>query len=256
MNGRVLLTDGDFEVLEIARSNIKENNVQNIAQTLLLKWNDSSTADSILDEYSKNSSSGRGFDIIVGSDCLYCGMEAVQQLFSVVSLMLAKNADVVNDETIELNEDVNNKCANDDSEDDGDDDDDLKPTSIDGGGWKLIDSGPDNSIAHVSSDTNPDSVLNVPNSDDPVIYSTKPSERNGRMVIQPVFILGYERRLGGANVDMSAMFQIAGDLGLEWCIAEDSVVDIFGNETSEQTLLWEQCVFLFTRKRTSVVGGN
>ena len=200
-----------------------------------------------MNEYSNDDQDRKGFDVIIGSDCLYSGMEAVQQLFSLVAIMLAENIDNAGDKIFESNTDIannytNSSCQNSSDKhgngdyDDKNDDDHLSPTSVDGGGWMLVDSVPEKSMSINSYEAHSD-----PN------YNDK--KKGSGVDIQPVFILGYERRLGGANVDMYAMFEIAAGLGFEWCIAEDSVIDIFGNETSEQTLLWEQCIFLFTRKR-------
>ena len=216
-NGRVLLTDGDSEVLDIARQNISDNDLSDVGKASLLKWDDTVAANRILNEYSDDDKARRGFDIIIGSDCLYSGMKAVKLLFATVASMLAadtltevydiskdnKSKSSIGAEDCHSSDEVEvNSCSS---------SDEMGQTSIDGGGWMTLNS-------EVMTD------------------------------VKPVFILGYERRLGGADVDMDAMFTIAADLGLEWCIAEDSVVDIFGNETSEQTLFWEQCVLLFTRR--------
>jgi hypothetical protein len=225
--GSVLLTDRDNECLTIAAENIVANNVE--ADVILLSWDDHVKATQILADIS-NKYNKQGFDIIVGSDCLYSGTEAIKNLLSVVAYLLAGN----NRERFKDNSDILSRSDNskiilenaveilsfqdkDASEVSDFDIDYLIPTSMDGGGWM------------VAMDS-----IQTPND---CIRSHK-----------PVFILGYERRLGGADVDMSAMFKIAYDLGLEWCIAEDSVIDIFGNETDEQTMFWEQCVFLFTRR--------
>ena len=219
--GRVLMTDRDREVLDIADKNILENNLHQVAKTSIMQWNDLSGADLIMDEYAKESEE-RGFDIIVGSDCLYTGMDGVNLLFSTVAHML-KNADSAADEHVLRAKCTSGAVSNtEQNTTDTCDIDYLDPTSLDGGGWM---------------------ALQENNSD--------PSQcRSDCTVLPPVFILGYERRLGGADVNMSAMFKTASDMGLEWCLAEDSVIDIFGNETSEQTLFWEQCVLLFTRKKT------
>ena len=216
-------------------------------------------------QYFDDDQDRKGFDVIVGSDCLYSSMEAVQQLFSLVAIMLAENIDIANGTPFESNKitTLNNMgthcqviCDERDNGvyDNNDDDDHLSPTSVDGGGWMLVDSGPERSITADSYDSCSDLYFteligNCVYTNDQFTASTKLNKRKGGgKDIKPVFILGYERRLGGANVDMYAMFKIAASFGFEWCIAEDSVVDIFGNETSEQTLLWEQCIFLFTRK--------
>lgn len=222
--GSVLLTDRDHECLTIAAENIISNDIE--AETSLLSWDDHVKATQILADISKKYNK-EGFDIIVGSDCLYSGTEAIKNLLSVVAYMLAggnlyreKSEDDIlscsDTPEIEVQKDKNDADAT-SSEVKDTEIDYLIPTSTDGGGWMV-----------------PMDSVQTPNI----------SIRNHR----PVFILGYERRLGGADVDMSAMFKIAADLGLEWCIAEDSVIDIFGNETDEQTMFWEQCVFLFTRR--------
>lgn len=230
--GRVLLTDRDSEVLEIVASNILKNNVNRVAQIARFEWDDDATAAIILDDQLKfEPAKKRGFDIIVGSDCLYSGMSAVKQLFSVVAMMLTDDSCCAS-EIIEPNVDT---CKDDsigdclttfdphDHQAVESDDVVSAPTSFDGGGWKFV----DGSICDSGGQCVPKSC-----------HQSK-----------AVFILGYERRLGGADIDMSAMFSVASNLGFEWCIAEDSVIDIFGNETSEQTLFWEQCVLLFTRRK-------
>lgn len=200
--------------------NILKNNVHSIAQTARLEWDDDATAAIILDNESHlNGTKNRGFDIIVGSDCLYSGIDAVKQLFGLVAMMLTNDSGCV-DEFSNACQTTFNRC---DSQAIEEDDAATTPTSLEGGGWKYLDSG-------------------INDSGD---RRVAPSDNH----CQAVFILGYERRLGGADIDMSAMFSIASDLGFEWCIAEDSVIDIFGNETNEQTLFWEQCVLLFTRRK-------
>ena len=204
-------------MLDIARQNISDNDLSDVGKASLLKWDDTVAANRILNEYSDDDKTRRGFDIIIGSDCLYSGMKAVKLLFATVASMLAADALT---EVYGISEDNKSKSSGGTEDCHSSDEvevnscsssDEMGPTSIDGGGWMTLNS-------EVMTD------------------------------VKPVFILGYERRLGGADVDMDAMFTIAADLGLEWCIAEDSVVDIFGNETSEQTLFWEQCVLLFTRR--------
>lgn len=243
--GSVLLTDRDNECLTIAAENILANNVR--AETSLLSWSDHTKATEILvdlkDKYDK-----QGFDIIIGSDCLYSGTEAIKSLFSVVAYMLSggdagincdkhqdyrgggilscsdelkidiqKTIDTSSIENIEDGSDMLNTDIDDVEKVVDTSMDYLVPTSGDGGGWMM-----------------------------PI----SPNQRNiSNSSLRPVFVLGYERRLGGADVDMSAMFKVAFDLGFEWCIAEDSVIDIFGNETEDQTMFWEQCVFLFTRRK-------
>lgn len=197
--------------------------MEQIAQSALLEWNDEAAFHRIRNNFSAmDGGSAVGFDIIVGSDCLYSGMEAVKQLFGVVAAMLANDENTSDylqlqptPQDCALNTDRTTLGAS--HHEDGSDAL-LQPTSTDGGGWMSVP---------------------LPHVDRPVVHS------------KPVFILGYERRLGGSDVDMCAMFEIAANLGLDWCIAEDSVIDIFGNETSEQTLLWEQCVMLFTRRSSS-----
>jgi Lysine methyltransferase len=232
MRGRVLLTDRDAEVLEIAAYNILKNNVHRIAQTAQLEWDDDVTAAVILDDqFNLDPTRNRGFDIIVGSDCLYSGMDAVKQLFRLVSIMLTQDSGCagariesnINDGEIESSNDCRTSFDHCDHNAMDADDAPTAPTSINGGGWKFLDCDVKGSGNRRAAQSNHNS--------------------------QAVFILGYERRLRGADIDMSAMFSVASDLGFEWCIAEDGVIDIFGNETSEQTLFWEQCVLLFTRRK-------
>ena len=234
MQGRVLLTDRDAEVLELAASNILKNCVHEVAQTACLEWDDDATAAKILDDQLNfGRTKNRGFDIIIGSDCLYSGMDAVKQLFKLVAMMLTNDSGCpngriepnVNKSEIESSNACRTSFDHCDHRDMDTDDAATAPTSLNGGGWKFLD-----------CDVN-----------DPGNRCVALSDNHS----QAVFILGYERRLGGADIDMSAMFSYASDLGFEWCIAEDSVIDIFGNETSEQTLFWEQCVLLFTRRKVN-----
>jgi Lysine methyltransferase len=264
--GFVLLTDRDSEVLDIAAKNVLRNEVNQRTSTTQLAWDDNVTAERILEEYSaKNNRNRKGFDVIIGSDCLYSGMTAVRQLFSTVAHMLYDDSDdcLQVDEKEEGREVEEERKANrNESEDENDCDDiDSLPTSTNGGGWKYL-------RQHTQSHN---TDINVPPTPTPTLTSstTTPTPTSSTSVFTPstittapllaphpvpipvrsVFVLGYERRLGGAEVDMSAMFDYAAELGLEWCIAEDSVIDIFGNETSERTLFWEQCVLLFTRRK-------
>lgn len=230
--GTVLLTDRDSEVLEIAASNIARNEIDRSASTTRLAWDDDVTAERILEEYSpRNSRNKKGFDVIIGSDCLYSGMTAVRQLFSTVAHMLYDDSED-NFEEIAQQHDV--------EDDDGCDDIDSLPTSLNGGGWKYLQ--PQTRNLDIRSDID----MPLDSSAATSAFHTPPPLP---IPVRSVFVLGYERRLGGAEVDMSAMFSYAAELGLEWCIAEDSVIDIFGNETSERTLFWEQCVLLFTRHK-------
>lgn len=66
--------------------------------------------------------------------------------------------------------------------------------------------------------------------------------------LSPVFVLGFTRRVQGGESSIEQIFEIADEYGFNWTIAKDSVVDMFGNETSERTLMWEHCIFLFTWK--------
>lgn len=240
--GTVLLTDRDSEVLEIAASNISRNEIDGSASTTRLAWDDDVTAESILEEYSsRNSRNKKGFDVIIGSDCLYSGMTAVRQLFSTVAHMLYDDSEDNFEEIVQQHDVEDDDCC---------DDIDSHPTSLNGGGWKYLqqhtkdlDINTDIDIPLDSSSAPP--ALYTPGSTPTPVPIPTPTPTP----VRSVFVLGYERRLGGAEVDMSAMFSYAAELGLDWCIAEDSVIDIFGNETSERTLFWEQCVLLFTRHK-------
>jgi hypothetical protein len=64
----------------------------------------------------------------------------------------------------------------------------------------------------------------------------------------PVFILGFTRRLNRGESDIEDVLRIADELGLSWTIAEDGVIDMFGNCTSDRTMFWEHCIFLFNWK--------
>lgn len=258
--GFVLLTDRDSEVLDIAAKNILRNEVDKRTGTTRLAWDDDVTAERILEEYSAiNNRNKRGFDVIIGSDCLYSGMTAVRQLFSTVAHMLydddSDDCSQFEEKEKEVEEDDSN-C----------DDIDSVPTSTSGGGWKYsrqhtqsyaIDTDAEMDIPPTlpsSTSTNPTSntsttILTI--STITPILAHLPRTTPISIPVRSVFVLGYERRLGGAEVDMSAMFDYAAESGLEWCIAEDSVIDIFGNETCERTLFWEQCVLLFTRRKKS-----
>jgi hypothetical protein len=61
-----------------------------------------------------------------------------------------------------------------------------------------------------------------------------------------VFVLGYTRRLTRDAYDVNHVLNFANAIGLDWCVAEDCVMDIFGNRTDEMTMCVEHCVFLFT----------
>jgi Lysine methyltransferase len=274
-DGFVLLTDRDNEVLEIAAKNILRNEVNQRTSTTQLSWDDDVTAERILEEYSaKNNRNRRGFDVIIGSDCLYSGMTAVRQLFSTVAHMLYDDSDDCiefededEDDEKEEGRDVEEerKVGRNESEDDSNCDDiDSLPTSSNGGGWKClrqhtqshtIDIDIPPTLSHTSSTATTTHTPSLTSITPTSSSSTTPSPLLAPLPhpipipVRSVFVLGYERRLGGAEVDMSTMFDYAAELGLEWCIAEDSVIDIFGNETSERTLFWEQCVLLFTRRK-------
>ena len=236
--GTVLLTDRDSEVLAIAASNIARNEIDQSASTTRLAWDDDVTAERILEEYSsRNSRNKKGFDVIIGSDCLYSGMTAVRQLFSTVAHMLYDDSED-DFEEIAQQHDV--------EDDDGCDNIDSLPTSLNGGGWKYLQQNTKNFDIRTDIDMPFDSSEAAPALLTPHPLPVPVPTPNP---VRSVFVLGYERRLGGAEVDMSAMFSYATELGLEWCIAEDSVIGIFGNETSERTLFWEQCVLLFTRHK-------
>ena len=173
-------------------------------------------------------------------------MPAVRQLFSTVARTLYDDSD----DYFEEDEIVQNNLEDDDGCDDYVD---SRPTSLNGGGWKYLQQHTESANIDIpstssSSATSPAVILasTVTPTHTPVPTSTPTPTPTP---VRSVFVLGYERRLGGAEVDMSAMFDFAAELGLEWCIAEDSVIDIFGNETSERTLFWEQCVLLFTRRK-------
>ena len=240
--GTVLLTDRDSEVLEIAASNIARNEIDRNASTTRLAWDDDVTAERILEEYSsRNSRNKKGFDVIIGSDCLYSGMTAVRQLFSTVAHMLYDDSEDYFEEIVQ---------QHDVEDDDGCDDIDSLPTSLNGGGWKYLQQHTVNLDIRADADVPLNSSAPTPALHTPVpvpVPTLVPVPVPNPTPVRSVFVLGYERRLGGAEVDMSAMFSYAAELGLDWCIAEDSVIDIFGNETSERTLFWEQCVLLFTR---------
>lgn len=64
--------------------------------------------------------------------------------------------------------------------------------------------------------------------------------------LPPVFILGYTKRLGRENCDITAILNAATKAGFAWCIADNTFVDIFMNETDTKTLFWEHCIFVFT----------
>lgn len=288
-------------MLGIAAKNILRNEVNQRTSTTQLAWDDDVTAERILEQYSaKNNRNRKGFDVIIGSDCLYSGMTAVRQLFSTVAHMLYDDSDdclQFEEKEEEREVEVERKVGRNESEDESNCDDiDSMPTSTNGGGWKDlrqhtqshnadIDFDAPPTLTHTLTLTSSTTTTPTPTSSTstsvftpstittapllapvpvPVITSSTTTPTSSSTTPSPVlaplphpiptpvrsvFVLGYERRLGGAEVDMSAMFDYAAELGLEWCIAEDSVIDIFGNETSERTLFWEQCVLLFTRRK-------
>jgi Lysine methyltransferase len=252
--GFVLLTDRDNEVLDIAAKNILRNEVNQRTSTTRLAWDDDVTAERILEEYSvKNNRNRRGFDVIIGSDCLYSGMTAVRQLFRTVAHMLYDDSDDCLQFDFEENEEekeveVERKVGRNESEDENNCDDiDSLPTSTSGGGWKYLRQQTQSHNIDINLPPTPTSSTTT--TDTTSSPAPAPLPHPIPIPVRSVFVLGYERRLGGAEVDMSAMFDYAAELGLEWCIAEDSVIDIFGNETSERTLFWEQCVLIFTRRK-------
>lgn len=259
--GFVLLTDRDNEVLDIAAKNVLLNEVNQRTSTTQLSWDEDVTAERILEEYSaKNNRNRRGFDVIIGSDCLYSGMTAVRQLFSTVAHMLYDDSNdcfELEEEKEEKEEEKQveeeRKVDGNESEDESNCDDiDSQPTSTNGGGWKYLRQHTQSHTIDIDIDINIPPTLSSSTPTPTPTSTSIPSSASPLPPIIPVrsvFVLGYERRLGGAEVDMSAMFDYAAELGLEWCIAEDSVIDIFGNETSERTLFWEQCVLLFTRRK-------
>ena len=192
----IVLSDGDVETLKLTETNLSLNGLQDRVKLSVLRWDNLVEAQNMLKTHFGTTMEigASGFDIIVGSDCLYAGMNAVKQLFAIVNVLLKGG---LNDkQSYQIAEPLESTVANDCNE--GNETDDVETVS--------------------SSN-----------------FST------------PVFILGYERRLGGGEVDIAEMLDVALHYGLRGRVVRDYVVDIFGNETEEQTLFWEQCVYVFTR---------
>ena len=182
------MTDGDNEVIEIAKDNILLNSVNLSSKVMRFVWDDDETSSLLLQSTPDNN----GFDVIIASDCLYkdCLIQA-KKLFTAVSKLLSKNkTKTFKDSNIE----------------------NTKEGDSNGGGWQSI---------HSESDE-----------------------------VSPVFILGFTRRMQGSDASIEDILEVADKFGFEWTIADDYVIDMFGNETSERTLFWEHCIFLFTWKES------
>ena len=201
-----------------------------------------------------NSSSG--FNIILMSDCIYGTFETTRLLFSTCSKMLADNFDNNRDNNIDNgknnsnnnnNYNNNNNCepssvisskiyqkSYQDVNYINDDDnvnmveDEIKQTST-GGAWN----------EEFFIDNNNNNYYNNSSFSDNKLSNAR---------IENVIVVGYERRKYGNETNINEIFKIAEEFGFEWCIAEDFVVDMFGNRISERSLFWEKCIFLFIRK--------
>ena len=210
--GKVVFTDRDEEVLEFVDKNIILNGVQSYSYVERLEWDNTTESDYLRDHYTHN----EGFDVIIASDCLYNqGNAAAKVLFNVVSRLLRihdKSVGVSKDQAI-IEE--NGKSVDINSEDNISENGIEIPPG-DSGNWDKLDT---------------ENILGD-------VVSTR----------KPVFILGYTRRVDGSDMSIQSLLQIADAFGFQWHIAEDSVVDMFGNVTSERTMFWEHCVFLFTWK--------
>ena len=60
-----------------------------------------------------------------------------------------------------------------------------------------------------------------------------------------IFLMACTRR----DMDIETVFSIASGAGFQWGLAEDSVYDIFGNNTEGMTELWRDAIFKFRRKK-------
>jgi hypothetical protein len=220
-HGSVLLTDGDIEVVEICRGNIFRNNMSATCSADVLRWNDCDKITRLMsgkteeDPENLGACSGdQSFDIIIASDCLYRNGSNTKSLFDLASRMLRKQpscvplTDIIScaPPTVGLSNYEESGILN---------------PSGNGGGW-YYPSCHDHSV-----ETND-------------MYTTLNSDR------QPVFILAYTRRMDGGEASMAVIMQAARDAGFQYEVAYDSVVDMFGNVTSERTLMWEHCIFIFT----------
>ena len=207
---KVVFTDRDEEVLEIVQKNIQFNDVQSVSHVERLEWGNVNESNYLLNQYT---TSGIGFDVIIASDCLYNqGNAAAKVLFDVVNRLLInprRDSSGSSKHNSTSNKNHNDVLAGDTSSEEG-----VEILPGDGGNWDKCD-------------------------------SELPSSHNTRA---PVFILGYTRRVDGSDMSIQSLLSIADAYGFQWFIAEDSVLDMYGNVTSERTLFWEHCVFLFTRK--------
>eukprot|EP01038_Epipyxis_sp_PR26KG_P004783 gene4783-6708_t len=214
LNGKVILTDGDEEVLQLAEKNIQMNNVEGSAVVEILEWSNHDQIQSILSRYASDS---QGVDVVIGSDVLYAGIDTVKSLFNTVNGLLRGKHNKYSTQNGKLKTeeyDFNHIIT---AEESVPDDCDLIPTGA-GGGWLI-------------------------NNDEESINLTKsPNE------LEPIFILGYVRRYNAGEANISQILNIANEAGFDWAIADDYVLDMFGNRTSELTMFWEKCVFIFTRK--------
>jgi hypothetical protein len=196
-DGNVVLTDGDAEVLDLCEENLSVNGFSDRAITSLLRWGDADAAATLLQTHC-GVDKDAGFDMIIGSDCLYGrNDEVVEALFSTVGCLLAGPRST--------------KCVKETKSGD-----EVLAVTSDGNGWVETDGG------------------KVPETE-----------------LGPVFVLGYERRVGGGSPSMARVLRVAAEQGFSWTIAEDCVLDMFQNPGSELSMFWEQCVFIFTRKRKS-----
>lgn len=216
--GKVLLTDIDEEVLQMASVNVENNiglNEHVICKSL--DWSDLKKAEMLAGKQTLNHSSvaNDGFDIVVASDCLYKDLETAVLLFRVSAAMMRRPSpnSSISSPILSKKEVI---CSREDAETDED-----HPTCR-GCGWSSV-SALTSSCSHTS-------------------------------IMQPVLILGYTRRLGGGSLDINLMLQAAAAEGFEWCVAEDGVIDVFGNVTCQRTMLWEHCIFLFTFASTNKPG--
>ncbi len=233
-------------------------------------------------------SDGR-FDIIIASDCLYRNSANTKILFSLAAAMLKRNHTASNTNTMQSvdhsatttthstdepqpNPVTSTEISQPEVEDT---DTDLLQPSGDGGGW-YYPSAHDHSVESdakytIASSYKPvvqydletnileqsncssSTTNNTPQKNEySTDYNNTTSTTNTSSIKdsrQPVFILAFTRRLDGNEASIDVIFQAAKEVGFEYEIAYDSVIDMFGNITCERTMMWEHCIFIFTWKK-------
>ena len=254
--GYVLLTDGDEEVVGITRSNCVLNSVEANTHCSVLRWpfvgvDASETVEDIL-----NSGGGahlpanvplpvgRDFDVIIGSDVIgYGSARDAFDLLATVARLLKKDADA---DTAFLD----NVAAVDEVEAGLPVEADEAIPCGNARGWCS------DSIQRVLSSSHAANIAPTARvAVVPVSSNDFSDDSGGGASHGSVFILGYTRRLTRNAYDIDHVLNFANAIGLDWCVADDCILDIFGNLTDEITMFMEHCVILFTWKRKSLSHG-